>query len=105
MKAGDYVGIIKCENIKYETTVSFTLHEEGYRKEYGEATPVVGDEFSRNPVVTSAVTSTPRPQSTPTNPVTLVPTQTPEQATGFGPIMSIISIMLAFCVIQYTKRR
>ncbi|KAF1076432.1 hypothetical protein [Methanogenium sp. MK-MG] len=105
MKPGDYIAVIKCEDIKYETMTPFTLHEEGYRKEHGAAAPGTGEEFSQNPVVASEITSTPEPQSRPVHSVTDVPTQTPEQTAGFGSIIHVISIMLAFCVLPCIQRR
>jgi len=46
MKPGEYIAVVSCEDIKYSTTFSFVLHEQGYRKKNGIASPAVGSEFT-----------------------------------------------------------
>ncbi|WP_153015904.1 hypothetical protein [Methanofollis ethanolicus] len=106
MTAGDYVAVIKCEDIKYKKEILFTLHEEGYRKEHGLASPVTGEEFNSNPV-------------TPANPVWVTPTATmyvptpsatattpsSGQAMGYETIFSVFSALAIFCTLLYAARR
>jgi hypothetical protein len=46
MKPGEYIAVVSCEDIKYSTMFSFVLHEQGYRKKNGIASPAVGPEFA-----------------------------------------------------------
>ncbi|MDD1695150.1 MAG: hypothetical protein LUQ71_10540 [Methanoregula sp.] len=46
MKPGEYVAVVSCEDIKYTNTITFVLHEQGYRKKNGLAEPAKGAEFT-----------------------------------------------------------
>ena len=108
MEAGDYIGVIRCEDIKYEKSFLFTLHEEGYRKENGIASPSVDSELSGRPYATEDTnlvfpTGTRRTRS-----ATPYSTEAPEataKSSGFGPLFYIISLAFISFAALYVKRR
>lgn len=110
MEPGDYVGVIKCEDIKYEKAFLFTLHEEGYRKENGIASPSIGEEFTNLPEPTADTSMVyPTASRYDTRPATPVKTEeppvTPVNSTGFNPLFYVISVASVLCALLYSVRR
>lgn len=108
MRAGDYVAVIKCEDIKYEKEILFTLHEEGYRKANGLASPATGEEFSASPQPTP-----PSEWTTPTTtlyvptPFVIATTQAPSEhpLLGYEIAFSLLSALVISCTLLFAARR
>ncbi|WP_292408312.1 MULTISPECIES: hypothetical protein [unclassified Methanoculleus] len=120
MKPGDYVVVLRCEDIKYEKEIFFTLHESGYRKEHGLADPGTGEVLSTVPAPTWGVTSTatyvPTPFGTPASgdaretdyvptPFAIPTTEAPGLPLGYGSIFFVLSALGVFCMLLYMARR
>jgi hypothetical protein len=105
MEAGDYVGLIKCEDIKYEKAFLFTLHEEGYDREQVSTTQSIGGGLSDKPETTTKVTAT---TSRSTRSTTTLATEKPEataKPAGFGPAFYTFFLLLGSYAVLYFKRR
>lgn len=105
MEAGDYVGLIKCEDIKYEKAFLFTLHEEGYDKEQVSTSQSIGGGLSNKPESTTKVTAA---TSRSTRSATTLATEEPEataKPAGFGPGFYMIFLVFGSYAVLYFKRR
>jgi len=113
MKPGDYAAILRCEDIKYEKTFFFTLHETGYRKEHGLADPVLGEGLSTVPVATPRTTEYVPTPATTSGKTEYVPTPFVIPTTdaplglplGYGSAFSLFSALGVFCTLLYVRRR
>ena len=113
MKPGDYAAILRCEDIKYEKTFFFTLHETGYRKEHGLADPVIGEGLSTVPVATPRTTeyaptsgATPRTTNYVPTPFAIPTTEASSGLPlGYGSAFSLFSALGIFCTLLYAMRR
>ena len=109
MKPGDYAAILRCEDIKYEKTFFFTLHETGYRKEHGLADPVIGEGLSTVPVATPWTTEyapTPRTTNYVPTPFAIPTTEASSGLSlGYGSAFSLFSVLGIFCTLLYAMRR
>lgn len=103
MKPGDYVAILRCEDIKYEKALLFTLHETGYRKEHGLADPGIGEGLSTVPVPTVEITS--RATDYVPTPFAVSTPETQGLPLGYGSIFSVLSALGVFCTLLYAVRR
>ena len=105
MKPGDYVGVIKCEDIKFEKPFLFTLHEEGYDKEQVSASQNVGEGLSARPQSTTTTVTTAATSYYTRSPTTRITGEPTTKASGFGPLFYIMSLSFTACALLYSKRR
>ena len=103
MKPGDYVGVIKCEDIKFEKPFLFTLHEEGYGKEQASESQNVGEGLSDQPQSTKkTTTATSQYTRSATTRATTEPTA---KSSGPGLLLYIMSLSSVAWTVLYRKRR
>ncbi|MBP2133479.1 hypothetical protein J2128_001433 [Methanomicrobium sp. W14] len=113
MEVGNYVALIKCEAVKYEKALFFTLHEQGFAEEHG-VTDITVDYEPEDPESYFAAThqqttrATVKQTAKKTSPglqkdeSTSAPTK---KTSGNGVLLTVFSFLLVLCTFCYLKRR